>query len=295
VTVNAEAAVAMRIRTAPLPGGPLRGGPRLRRLLRAAMLAGLAAAVLPAHAQLFSDDEARRAILDVRSRVEQMQRETNKRLDELQSRVERLEQTTRGQLELQNQIQAMRQEMASLRGAVEVQTNEVSKTQRSQRELAADLDSRLKRFEPVAVTIDGKQVSVDVNERRAYDGALATFRGGDFRGAQTAFQQFQGAYPQSPYIPSVLYWIGSSQYAQKDNKGAIATLQGFVQRHPDHPRAADALLTIGNAQAESGDRKAAADTFKTVTEKYDGSGAAQTARERLSAMGPQSAAPPLKR
>ena len=266
-----------------------------RRAARAAAAAAIVVATLPAQAQLFSDDEARRAILDVRSRVEQMQREMLKRIEDLSARVERLEQTTRGQLELQNQIQAMRQEIASLRGTVEVQANELSKTQRGQRDLAADVDTRIKRLEPVVVTIDGKQASVDVSERRAYDGALATFRSGDFRGAQSAFQQFQGAYPQSPYLPSVQYWIGSSQYAQKDNKGAITTLQGFVQRHPEHPRAADALLTIGNAQAESGDRKAAADTFRTVTEKYDGSGAAQTARERLAAMGPQSVVPPVKR
>jgi TolA-binding protein len=82
----------------------------------------------------------------------------------------------------------------------------------------------------------------------------------------------------------VQYWIGSSQYAQKDNKGAIATLQSFAQKYPDHPRAADALLTVGNAQVEAGDRKAAAETFKLVTEKYDGSGAAQTARERLAGL-----------
>lgn len=253
----------------------------LAHALRAAAAMSLVLATLPAQAQLFSDDEARRAILDVRGRVEQMQREMFKRIDDLSGRVERLEQTTRGQLDLQNQIQAMRQEIASLRGTLEVQTNELSKTQRSQRDLASELDARIKRFEPIAVSLDGKQVNVDQGERRAYEAALATFRSGDFKGAQTAFQQFQTAYPQSPYGPNVSYWVGSSQYAQKDNKGAIATLQSFVQRHPDHPRAPDALLTVGNAQVDIGDRKAAADTFRGVTEKYDGSGAAQTARERL--------------
>jgi tol-pal system protein YbgF len=254
---------------------------RAKRAAGALMLAGLA---LPAHAQLFSDDEARRAILDVRGRVEQLQRDMLKRIEDLSSRVERLEQTTRGQLDLQNQIQAMRQEIATLRGQLEVQTNELAKTQRAQRDLAGEVDGRLKRFEPVAVNVDGKQVNVDPAERRAYEGALAIFRAGDFRGAQSAFQQFGAAYPQSAYTPSVQYWIGSSQYAQKDNKGAIATLQSFAQKHPDHPRAADALLTVGNAQAEAGDRKAAAGTFKMVTEKYDGSGAAQTARERLAGL-----------
>ena len=259
--------------------------------LRSAVLAALLAAVAPAHAQLFSDDEARRAILDLRSRVEAMQRENGRRLDELATRLERIEQTTRGQLELQNQIQGLRQEIASLRGQLEVQTNELAKTQRGQRDLATDLDTRLKRFEPVAATVDGRQVNVDPAERRAYEGALAIFRAGDFRGAQAAFQQFQAAYPQSPYAPAVQYWIGSAQYAQKDNKGAISTLQAFVQRNPDHPRVPDALLTVGNAQADAGDRKAAADTFRGIAEKFEGSGAAQTARERLASVNPPAAAP----
>jgi tol-pal system protein YbgF len=272
----------MSATTPTIPTAPGRG--TLARAKRAAAVLLLAGLALPAHAQLFSDDEARRAILDVRSRVEQLQRDMLKRIEDLSSRVERLEQTTRGQLDLQNQIQAMRQEIATLRGQLEVQTNELSKTQRSQRDLAGEVDGRLKRFEPVAVNVDGKQVNVDPAERRAYEGALAIFRAGDFRGAQSAFQQFGAAYPQSAYSPSVQYWIGSSQYAQKDNKGAIATLQSFAQKYPDHPRAADALLTIGNAQVEAGDRKAAAETFKLVTEKYDGSGAAQTARERLAGL-----------
>jgi tol-pal system protein YbgF len=275
------------MRTGPI--APMTGRVRALHVALAAMV--WVAALPAAQAQLFSDDEARRAILDVRSRVEQLQRDLLKRVEDLSQRVERLEQTTRGQLELQNQIQAMRQEIASLRGALEVQTNELAKTQRSQRDLATELDTRIKRFEPVATTIDGKQVNVDQTERRTYEAALTVFRGGDFRSAQTAFQQFQTTYPQSPYAPSVSYWIGSSQYAQKDNKGAITTLQGFVQKYPDHPRAPDALVTIGNAQAESGDRKAAADTFRLVTEKYDGSGAATTARERLITL----SAPPPKR
>jgi len=261
------------------------GTASLTARMRAIAAAALLAVALPAQAQLFTDDEARRAILDLRSRFEQSQREQTKRLDELQTRIERIEQTARGQLELQNQIQATRQEIASLRGALEVQTNELTQTQRRQRDIATDIDTRLKRFEPVAVTIDGKQHNVDVTERRAYEGALAVFRAGDFRGALAAFQQFQGAYPQSPYGPSVQYWTGSSHYALKDNKAAVTTLQAFVQRHPDHPRAADALLTVGNAHLDAGDRKAAAESFRLVTEKYDGSGAAQTARERLAALG----------
>lgn len=263
-----------------------------RAALAAVALAFAAAAPLPAGAQLFSDSEARRAILDVRGRVEEMQQEFSRRLDGLQARIDRLEQMTRGQLENQNEIQMLRQEIATLRGQLEVQTNELAQTQRRQRDLAAEVDTRLKRFEPVAVTIDGKPFNVEVNERRAFDGAMTLFRNGDFRGAAAALQQFLVAYPQSPYGPGAQYWLGSAQYALKDPRAAAATLQTFVARNPDHPRVPDALLTLGNALAETGDRAAAADVFKQVVTRYEGTSAAQTARDRLLSVSQEPAAAP---
>ena len=270
-----------------------RCGPRIvGRLARAAWLsiALIVTFAQPVQAQLFSDDEARRAILDLRGKLDLMQRDLTRRLDDLQTRLERMEQGSRGQLDLQNQLGAMRQEIAALRGAVEVQANDLSQADKRQREAALDLDTRLKRFEPTALNLDGKQITVDPNERRTYEAALAQLRNGDFKSAQTAFQQFQTAYPQSAYGAAVQYWIGSSQYAQKDNKAAITTLQSFVQRYPEHPRTPDALLTLGNAQTDSGDRKAAADTFRLIVQKFPDSTAAPTARDRLAAL----SAPPKR-
>lgn len=270
----------------PRPGSVVHApkGATPRRLFRSLALAGLISLALPAQAQLFSDSDARRAILELRGRVDELQRDMARRIEDLQSRIDRLEQASRGQLELQNQIQSMRQELASLRGTLETQGNELAQTQKRQKEFASEIDSRVKRVEPIPVTIDGKPVMVDVNERRAYEAALAVFRAGDFRAAQLAFQQFQGAYPQSPYGPGVQYWIGSSQYAQKDSKGAVSTLQAFVQRFPDHPRAAEAWLTIGNAMLDLGDRKGAADALRSLTQQYPDSPAAATARERLATL-----------
>lgn len=260
--------------------------------LGASLLSLLAVLVsLPVHAQIFSDTEARRALFDLRTQSEDFQKTITQRLDDMQQRLDRLEQAARGQLELQNQIDATRQDLATLRGALEVQGNDIAQTQRRQRDLAAEVDTRLKRFEPVPVTIDGRQVNVDIAERRAYEAALGVFRSGDFRAAQTAFQQFQGAYPQSPYSALTAYWLGSSQYAQKDNRGALTTLQGFVQKHPEHPRVPEALLIIGTCQADLGDRKAAADTYRTLNQQYPDSPAAASARERLSALTAPAPAP----
>jgi tol-pal system protein YbgF len=255
------------------------------QLALAAAAAGLAAAIpLPAQAQLFADSEARRAILDLRTRVDEVQRDFSRRLDELQARIERVELTTRGQLENQNQIQQLREDLARLRGQLEVLTNELAQTQRRQRDVAAEIDERIKRFEPVAVTIDGRQFNVDVNERRSFEGAMNLFRNGDFRGASLALQQFLGAYPQSPYAPGAQYWLGSALYALKEPQAAITTLKTFLSRHPEHPRTPDALLTVGNALADTGDRAAAADMYRQVIGRFDGTPAAQSARERLQAV-----------
>jgi len=251
-----------------------------RRALSALGLgAALLAAAPGAHA-LFEDDEARRAILDVRGRVQLLQQQT----DDLAKRIERIEQTSRGQLELQSQLDALRQEVARLRGQLEVQANELAVMQRQVRDQMANVDTRIKRFEPVSTQIDGRTVTVDQSEQRAFDAALALFRAGDFRGALTAFQLFQAQYPDSPYMPSVLFWIGSSQFALKDYKAAISSHQALIAKYPDSPRAADALLNLGYAQAESGDRRAARATLESVIARHPQTQAAQLARERLAGL-----------
>lgn len=253
-----------------------------------AVALALLAGALPAHA-LFSDDEARKAILDLRGRFQQHQDETTQRLAKIEAQLAdalaRLEQASRGQLDNQAQFEQMRQEIAKLRGQVEVQANELAVAQRQLRDQLATVDNRIKRFEPVNVEIDGRNATVDQTEKRAFESALALFRGGDFKSALTAFRQFQGQHPDSAYAPAVHFWVGSSQFALKDYKGAIASHQELVTKFPENSRVPDALLNIGYAQAESGDRAAARRTLQSLVDKYPQSPAAQLARDRLAALG----------
>ncbi|MEN9315439.1 MAG: hypothetical protein RIS35_1832 [Pseudomonadota bacterium] len=255
--------------------------PKIGRIASLTLGSVLVLASLPGQAAIFSDDEARRAIIDLRGRLEVQGRESNRRIDELTAQLER---STRGQLELQNQIESLRQEIASLRGQLEVQTNELVQTQRKQRDLYSDFDGRFKRLEPVQVQIDGRQVSVDPEERRQHDAGLAQFRAGDFSGAIATFQQFRSRWPASPYMSAVLFWIGSAQYATKDYKSAVTTFESLLAAFPDNPRAADALLSVGFSQVEGGDRKTGRKTLETVGTRYPGTQAAQLARERLSTL-----------
>jgi tol-pal system protein YbgF len=252
------------------------------------------------HAGLFDDDEARKAILDLRTKVELQNKEIAARQSELAARTELLEQTTKGILQLQNQIQQLRDEIAKLRGSVEVQTNDISGLQKQTQELSKDqkelfkeqkslataTENKLKQLDPIVAQVDGKRITVEANEQRRYEAAIAQVRSGDFKSALTSLSQFQIVYPESGYGPSVNYWIGNSYYAIKDYKSAITTLQTLVSSHPDYPRNTDAIFTTGLAQIESGDRRTGRRTLELLIERFPDAPISLSAKERLATLRP---------
>ncbi|HEY0822466.1 MAG TPA: tol-pal system protein YbgF, partial [Ramlibacter sp.] len=139
----------------------------------------------------------------------------------------------------------------------------------------------LRKFEPVQVTVDGKEFSADPGEQRDFEGALAAFRKGDFVAAQAAFADFVRKYPASGYRPTALFWLGNAQYANRDYRGAIANFRALLQQAPDHPRAPEAVLSIANCQIELKDNASARRTLDDLVKAYPQSEAASAARERL--------------
>lgn len=238
----------------------------------AALVAAFSFAPLHAHAQLFSDDEARRAILDIRARLNNMQNEINAKADKTNN------------LDLNTQNEQLRQEIARLRGQVEVLTNELANTQKRQKDFYVDLDARIRKLEPQEVTVDGKQFTVEHAEQKAYDAALAYFKAGDYRNAGTAFNEFVRRYPQSGLAPSAQYWLGNTYYAQRDYRNAIDAQQVVVKNYPDSPKVADALLNIASGYMELKDRPAAKKTLEALIAQHPNAPAAETAKERLAAL-----------
>jgi tol-pal system protein YbgF len=235
---------------------------------------------LPAQAQLFGgDDEARKAILQLRGQIVTLQQ----READLTARLDRMENAQRNQLELVNQLEALRQENARLRGQIETLSNEVATLQKRNRDLYTDLDARLKKLEPQSVTVDGRTAAIDRNEMAAYEGPLAQFRAGDFKASLPGFQQFVARYPTSAYAPAAQYWIGSAHYALKDYKSAIAAHRMLIERYADSPRVPDALLSIAESQVQLGDRKAANATLTRIIKEFPETEAAKIARDRLPA------------
>jgi tol-pal system protein YbgF len=258
------------------------------RLLSLGLMLALAGLTSSSRA-LFGDEEARKAIVDLRDHVAQVEKEHGARMDQLSQRIDKIENTLqaiqRGQLEGGGQFEALHQELAKLRGLIEQLANDVATLQKRNRDLYTDLDARIKKLEPSSVTVEGKSVQVDREEQAAYDAALAQFRASDFRTAVGALSAFVARYPQSPYAAAAQFWLGSSYYAIKDYKSAIAAQQALIDRFPDSPRAPDALLNIAASQIELNDKKSARITLSKILSDFPDSDAAKLAKDRLSTLG----------
>lgn len=242
----------------------------------AAILACLLA--FSANAALFEDDEARRAILDLRQKVEASQQRS---ADELRRIGDDNAQLRRSVLDLSNQIEVLRSDMAILRGQNEQLTRGISDMQRNQKDLTQGVEERLRKFEPAKVSVDGKEFLADLAEKQQFDAALATLRTGDFAAAQTSLAAFTKRYPQSGYKASALFWLGNAQYALRDYREAMVNFRALVTAEPDHLRAPEALLSMANCQVELKDVKSARLTMANLVKTYPQSEAATVAKERL--------------
>ena len=242
-------------------------------LVLAALLAAGAA-----QAALFEDEDARKAILDLRQRVDQ-------NVEQLKAKqTEQAEQFRRSLLELNNQIEALKSEIARLRGANEQLARDLAEVQRKQKDLQQVADERLRKLEPQPVTVDGREFIAEPDERRQYDDALALLRKGDFAGSAAAFAAFQKRWPKSGYAESAQFWLGNAQYGKREYREAIATFRALAASAPESPRVPEALLATANCQVELKDVAGARKTLDSLVKAYPQSEAAQAARERLATM-----------
>jgi tol-pal system protein YbgF len=243
---------------------------------------GLALLAAPAaRAGLFDDDEARRAILDIRARIDQGNEASKARSADLAVQIDQLK---RSLLDLNNQLEGVRVDNAKLRGQNEQLARDVAELQRKQKDIQSGVEDRMRKFEPQSVSIDGKEFSAEPDEKRAYELAMEMLRKSDFAGTATALSDFRRRWPNSGYNDSALFWLGNAQYGSRQYKEAITSFRALVSATPDNPKAPEALLAIANCQAELKDPKAAKKTIAELIQAYPKSEAADAGRDRLAAL-----------
>ncbi|MDR1934098.1 MAG: tol-pal system protein YbgF [Candidatus Accumulibacter sp.] len=231
----------------------------------------------PARAGLFDDEEAR------------------KQIDALTLRLnERVDTVSKAQIDLVNQIQALREDNAKLRGQVEMLQYELESAKKRQQDFYVDLDGRIRKLETTisAVRISpagegdassptGAAGAPAADETREYEAALNLFKANKIRESAAAFETFAKTYPDSALTPNAHYWQGNALTALRDCKRAIEVYRVVAARWPQNPRAADALLGAASCQQDLGDARGARATLEALLAQYPESPVAATARQRL--------------
>ena len=247
-----------------------------------------AAAWSPAQAALFDDEEARKAILDLRARVTAQEEATKARLNELTvantQLQEQVQSLRRSLLDLNGQIEVLRAELARQRGNDEQIARDVAELQRRQRDVVQGLDDRLRKVEPQKVSVDGVEFLADPDEKRAFDEAMNAMRGSDFDRALGGFQALMRRWPGTGYAPAALYWSGNAYYGRKEYKEAVSAFRSFLGAAPQNPKAPEAMLGLANSLAETKDVRGARKVLEDLQKTYPASEAASAAKQRLSTL-----------
>lgn len=240
----------------------------------------------------FGDDEARKAIIDLRQRVEVIRQsleatrqavEVNRQATDTVATEARDAQavTRRSQLDLALQLDQLREEVARLRGQQEQLLREVSEQQRLQKLAQEGIEQRLRQLEPAVVSYEGVNFTAKPGEVRDFESAMEVLRRAEFEPAVSAFTGFLRRYPESGYVPSAWYWLGNAQYAIRAYKDSMESHKRLITAFPNHQRTPEAMLAVANSHIELKETTAARNMLEALIKQHPTTEAAVAARERL--------------
>ncbi|MDQ6619994.1 MAG: tol-pal system protein YbgF [Pseudomonadota bacterium] len=241
-----------------------------RRLVLAAWWGLVLATSVPARAALFDDTEARQRIDATNQRIDQMRRVLDERIAALETQMR-----NQGLVDIFNQIEQLKRDVAQLRGQLEVITYELGEAQKRQRDLYVDLDSRMRRIETASAAGVGSATPGPTAEpsgigTSATPGATASFGppppagAGGVSGSLPAPRAGGGetAAEQRAY-DAALDLFKSGNYG-----AAVQSFAAFIRANPRSSLAPSAQYWIGNAQFAMRDFRAAITSQRQLVANY---------------------------
>jgi tol-pal system protein YbgF len=257
------------------------------------------------HAALFDDTEARKKILEVEKNMQTQNQATQSALSDIKAKQQSLEQRVtalegiakNGLVEMQAQVEQLKQEIARLNGDLELARHNLDLAQQRQKDLYTDTDTRLRKLEslpataaPVATdatapaSADKGPQEKESEEHKLLQQAHGFSKDAKHKDAFAAYDKFLKDYPNSSLVPDALYGLGYSQFALKNYKSSIATQQKLLDTHSDSTKAPEAMLNMANSQIQLGQVTNAKKTLRELIKKYPDSTVTPTAQKRLKSL-----------
>ncbi len=206
-----------------------------------------------------------------------------------------------GLLNLLNQVEFLKAEVARLRGGQEEQAHKLENADKRARELFSDLDGRVKELasRPATPPADAVRLQVAQSlvtaapppapidseaEARAYEAAQSLVKAGKYKEAVTTFQSFLKQFPSGALAANALYWTGFSHVGLSDFKGASLSYQRLLKDFPGSPKAQDAMLSLARAQVQMNESDLARATLEQLIAKHPQSKAAENGKKLLATL-----------
>jgi len=271
--------------------------------LSAALIALGLAVSSASQAALFDDTEARKRILELENKQTSEHDAQQKAITDLtrtqqslDRRVQSLEALINGKglLDMQNQLEQIRQDVAQLKGDLEVVTHQLEDMRTKQSASYTDLDTRVRKLETLGQSVASGQMPVsstngsgdakpDVSQQEstAFAEAESLNQAGKYKEAFNAYDAFLKSYSGSKLAPDALYGMGYTQFALKSYKSSAATQQKFLDSYATHALAPNAMLNLANSQIQLGQIPAAKKTLKDLIAAYPSAEVTPSAQKRL--------------
>lgn len=205
---------------------------------------------------LFGDDEARKAILELRGLVQSQQEAQVRLYDRVES--------------LNNEVKQLRGELDELRNNLGRQIQATQEEVQTQQNQKNDAENAKK------IAAQDREIAA----KQAFDAALAQFNSKKYDSAIKQLTAFGQKYKSSKLYPESQYWLASAYYAKGNTAKAISVGNSMANGYPKNAKAPEALLIVGMAQLDSNKAGEAKATFNKIVKNYPKSSAAKIASQQ---------------
>ncbi len=236
---------------------------------------------------------------------------------DVERRLDRIERLLDGStlMDMSRLQERLRDEVANLRGDIDVLQREVQELQRQQRSLYEDLDSRLQAIEqgdtgtagaappdrpslpetpaldadlaaggePTDIPDEAGEAAPQSDAAEDYQRAFELLREGRYESAGNAFREVLENHPGTLYADNALYWLGESYYVVRDFDSAMAQFESVIA-DGDNNKRPDALLKKGFIHYERGQWQQARNALEEARDAYPNTSVATLAENRLRRM-----------
>ena len=183
-------------------------------------------------------------------------------------------------------LNALEQEIATLRGLVEENTYLIERYQELQQQRYLDLDKRLhdllsdelEDLDNESLNTSNQSFSEEID---LYKKALELFNASRYSEALEAFRKLIISFPEGNYSADAYFWSGELYLAQDLLEDARENYLVVTEEFSEHNRAPDSLYKLGVIERILLNEEAATSHFSKLIQEYPDTGAAELAKKSM--------------